>query len=62
MQFNAAVTLLLPMLLWYFGKMYWTAVRENRMAWPNVPAWSWRAALAGVLLFAVARDLVQTIS
>lgn len=62
MQFNAAVTLLLPMLLWYFGKMYWTAVRENRMAWPNVPAWSWRAALAGVLLFAVARDFVQTIS
>jgi hypothetical protein len=59
LHFNAAVTLLLPMLLWYFGKMCWTAVRENRVDWPRVPRWSWQAALAFVLLFAVVRDLTQ---
>jgi len=62
LHFNAAVTLLLPVLLWYFGKMYWTAVRENRVEWPQVPQWSWKVALACVLLFAVARDLAPTIS
>ena len=31
LHFNAAVTLLLPMLLWYFGTMYWTAVQDNRV-------------------------------
>jgi uncharacterized protein DUF2752 len=61
MHFNAAVTLLLPVLLWYFGRMYWTAVRENRVEWPQVTQWSWKAALACVLLFAVARDLATTI-
>jgi hypothetical protein len=61
LHFNAAVTLLLPMLLWYFGTMYWTAVQDNRVEWPQVPQWSWRAALACVLLFGVARDLALTI-
>jgi hypothetical protein len=61
LHFNTAVTLLLPMLLWYFGTMYWTAVRDNRVEWPQVPQWSWRAALACVLLFGVARDLALTI-
>ncbi len=61
LHFNAAVTLLLPMLLWYFGTMYWTAVLDNRVEWPQVPQWSWRAVLAGVLLFGVARDLALTI-
>ena len=61
LHFNAAVTLLAPVLLWYFAKMYWTAVREDRVVWPQVPAWSWSAALACVLLFAVARDLTHTI-
>jgi len=61
LHFNAAVTLLLPMLLWYFGTMYWAAVRDNRVEWPQVPQWSWRAALACVLLFGVARDLALTI-
>jgi len=61
LHFNAAVTLLLPMLLWYFGTMYWTAVQDNRVEWPQVPQWPWRAALACVLLFGVARDLALTI-
>ena len=61
LHFNAAVTLLLPVLLWYFGTMYWTAVQDNRVEWPQVPQWSWRAALACVLLFGVARDLALTI-
>jgi hypothetical protein len=61
-QFNLAVVLLLPVLLWYSGTMYWTAVRENRVMWPEVPERFWRAALAGVLLFAVVRDLARTIS
>lgn len=59
-HFNAAVTLLLPMLLWYFGRMYRTAVRENGVEWPQVPKWSWRVVLAGVLLFGVVRDLAPT--
>ncbi len=61
LHFNAAVTLLLPLLLWYFGTMYWTAAQDNRVEWPQVPQWSWRAALACVLLFGVARDLALTI-
>jgi hypothetical protein len=61
LHFNAAVTLLLPVLLWYFGRMYWTAVRENRVEWPEVPAWSWQTALAFVLIFAVVRNLPQSI-
>jgi hypothetical protein len=61
LHFNAAVTLLLPILLWYFGTMYGAAVRDNRVEWPQVPQWSWRAALACVLLFGVARDLALTI-
>ena len=60
LHFNAAVTLLMPVLLWYFANMYWTAVRENRVEWPQVPEWSWRAALACLLLFAVVRDIVPT--
>ena len=61
LHFNAAVTLLLPILLWYFGTMYSTALQDNRVEWPQVPQWSWRAALACVLLFGVARDLALTI-
>lgn len=61
LHFNVAVTLLLPVLLWYFARMYWTAVRENRVEWPQVPQWSWKAALASVMLFAVARDLAPAI-
>ena len=61
MHFNAAVTLLLPVLLWYFARMYWTAVREDRNEWPQVPAWSWPAALAFVLFFAVLREIAPAI-
>jgi hypothetical protein len=61
LHFNAAVTLLMPVLLWYFGRMYWTAVRENHIEWPQVPEWSSRATLALVLIFAVVRDIAPTI-
>jgi hypothetical protein len=61
LHFNAAVTLLMPVLLWYFAGMYWTAVRENRVAWPQVPEASWRIALACVLLFAVVREIAPAI-
>jgi hypothetical protein len=61
LHFNAAVTLLMPVLLWYFGRMYWTAVRENHIEWPQVPEWSWRATLAFVVIFAVMRDIAPTI-
>jgi hypothetical protein len=60
-HFNAALVLLLPLLLCYFGKMYWTAVRRNQIDWPQIPDWSWRAALACILIFAVARNLSQSI-
>jgi hypothetical protein len=61
LHFNAVVTLLLPVLLVYFARMYWTAVKKNRVEWPVVPQWSWKAALACVVLFGVARDLAPTI-
>jgi hypothetical protein len=61
LHFNAAVTLLMPVLLWYVGGMYWTAVREDRIEWPQVPQWSWRAAVAFVLLFAVVRDIAPAV-
>ncbi len=61
MHFNAVVTLLVPMALWYFGKMYLTAVYENRIEWPQVPEWTWKAVLACVLLFGVARNVAPTI-
>ena len=57
MHFNAALVLLLPLLLVYFGRMYWTAVRESRVEWPQAPAWSWPAILTGVLFFTLARNL-----
>ena len=57
LHFNAAVVVIMLLLLWYFGVMYWTAVREDRVVWPRVPEWSWKTALACVLLFAVIRDL-----
>ncbi len=61
LQFNAAVTLLLPVLLYYFARVYWTAVRQNRVDWPPIPQWSWQTVLAMVALFGVARDLTHTI-
>ena len=59
LHFNAAVILLLPLGLCYFGKMYWTIVKHNRIAWPQIPQWSWQAVLAAVLLFTLARNLAQ---
>src|ERR1700747_2073509 len=61
LHFNAAVTLLMPVLLWYFGRAYCTAVREDRIEWPQVPEWLSRAALASVLIFAVVRDMAPAI-
>jgi hypothetical protein len=61
LHFNAAVTLLMPVLIWYFARMYWAAARENRIEWPQVPEWSWRAALAFVLIYAVVRDIAPAI-
>lgn len=59
LQYNAAVTMLLPVAVFLFARMYVTAMRENRVAWPTVPDWSWRAALATVLIFAVVRDVAH---
>ena len=61
LHFNAAVVVIMPVLLWYFRVMYWTAVRQDRVVWPRVPEWSWKTALACVLLFAVIRDLTPAI-
>jgi Protein of unknown function (DUF2752) len=60
-HFNAVATLLLPVPLVYFARMYWTALTENRVEWPAVPQWSWKAAFACVVLFGVARDLAPAI-
>jgi hypothetical protein len=56
-HFNAAITMLLPFLLIYFGRMYWAALRENRLDWPTAPTFVWKAAMAIVLIFAIVRDL-----
>jgi hypothetical protein len=61
LHFNAAVTLLLPALLWFFARMYWTAMQGNRIEWPQIPERSWKASLAFVLLFAVVRDIAPAI-
>ncbi len=61
LHFNTVVAVLMPVLLWYFARMYWTAVRSDRIEWPQVSTWSWRAALALVLIFAVMRDIVPAI-
>jgi hypothetical protein len=57
LHFNAAMILLLPVLLWYFGAMYWTAVQNNRVEWPELPRWTWRFAVAGAVLFGIARNI-----
>jgi Protein of unknown function (DUF2752) len=61
LHFNAAVTVLLPFVLCYFAKMYWTALRENRVEWPSIPDWSWRVAIACLAIFAVTRMFTQGI-
>ncbi len=59
LHYNAAFVVLSPLALWYFGMIYWTAARENRVEWPQLPSWAVQAALAGVMLFTLARDLAQ---
>jgi hypothetical protein len=59
LQFNPAVTLLAPAALAYLAVAYWRAVRENRLEWPEPPRWAWKAALASVLLFGLARGLFE---
>jgi hypothetical protein len=59
LHFNPAVTLLAPVVLGYFAVAYWTAVGENRFAWPEPPRWTWKAAVASVLLFGLARGLFE---
>ena len=60
LRFNAAVTLLLPFVLCYFAAVYVTAQRENRIAWPAVPAWTWKAAFASMAIFGLTRMFTQT--
>lgn len=59
LHFNAAVTLLLPFVMAYFAAAYWATLRENRVEWPSVPAWSWRAAVASMVIFGVTRLFTQ---
>src|SRR5262245_5799283 len=53
LHFNAAVTLLLPFVLSYFVKMYWTGMPEYRIELLTVPDWSWKAAVVCVTIFGV---------
>ena len=59
LHYNAAFVFLLPVLLFYFGKMYWTAIDENRLNWPQVSNRSLRVAISCVLLFSLVRDFSQ---
>jgi len=60
LHFNAAVTLLLPFVLCYLAAVYWTALRENRIQWLDVPVWTWKAAFACVAIFGFTRMFAQT--
>ena len=60
LHFNAAVTLLFPLVLAYFATTYWTALRQNRLEWPQLPPWTWKFALASTAAFGIARFFVQT--
>ena len=55
LHFNAAVTLLLPFAIAYFALIYRTALLHNRFAWPSVPSWSWKLAVAVLAVFGFAR-------
>jgi len=55
LHFNAAITLLAPLALYYLLVSYWVAQRENRWAGPFVPSWTWKPALACLLLFGLLR-------
>src|SRR5262245_59786030 len=59
LHFNAAVVLLLPIVAAYLAMVYWTAVRKNRIEWPQVPAYSWKFALMGIAVFGFARIFSQ---
>jgi len=59
LHFNAAFTLLLPFMVWCFAIMYCTALRDNRMEWPSMPAWSWKLALTCFAAFGFARMFIQ---
>lgn len=60
LHFNAAFTLLLPFLLGYCAIVYCAALRDNRIAWPSIPAWSWKLALTCFAAFGFARMFSQT--
>ena len=60
LHFNAAVTLLFPLALACFASIYWTALRQNRMEWPQLPTWTWKFALASTAVFGIVRLFVQT--
>jgi Protein of unknown function (DUF2752) len=55
LHFHAAFTLLLPFVVAYFLTAYWTTLRENRFAWPGLPAWTWKCALACLAAFGFVR-------
>jgi len=55
LHFNAAITLLAPLVLYYLLVFYWVAQRENRWASPSVPDWTWKPVLACLLLFGLLR-------
>jgi len=55
LHFNAALTVLLPFVLCYFVKMLYTALCENRVEWPSIPDWSWKAAITCLAVFGVTR-------
>ena len=55
LHFNAAVTLLLPLVLAYFAMAYFSVLRENRCEWPSAPGWTWKLAVAAVAAFGFAR-------
>ena len=55
LHFNAAVTLLLPVALYYLFSAYVTAQRENRWMTPQIPGWLLHPALACLFLFGLLR-------
>jgi len=55
LHFHAAVTVLLPFVAAYLATAYCTALKENRIEWPGMPAWTWKLALTCLAAFGFVR-------
>jgi hypothetical protein len=58
LHYNALVVLLAPLLLAYFGAVYWKAAHHEVFIWPRIPAMGLTAVLVMSVAFGVLRNLL----